>query len=221
MLNACRQLTALTNSVRKLTVTQPVEKHLIWKKLKYSKHGIYIPDTLLARHRKTGFDEKELHYRLKFIDEKNQIKTGERRMMRRREWKKRQLMNDQEFRTGIVTKVYTIKPKKPNSGNRKICKVRLLGGEPEEKTQYRLAYIPMENHNVTEHSRVLLYFHPKRDLIGIKLRVVRGVYDVNKKPGEGPKKNAPNHPSRRSEFCEKILSEWSPEPVPDIYRHKF
>ena len=34
---------------------------------------------LVAR---TGFDEKELHYRLKFIDEKNQIKTGERRMMR-------------------------------------------------------------------------------------------------------------------------------------------
>ncbi len=52
MLNACRQITALTNSVRKLTVTPPVEKHLIWKKLKYSKHGIYLPDTLLARHRK-------------------------------------------------------------------------------------------------------------------------------------------------------------------------
>ena len=72
------------------------------------------------------------------------------------------------------------------------------------------AYTPMENHNVTENSRVLVYFHPKRGLIGIKLRIVRCVYDINKKPGEGPKKNAPNHPARRSEFCEKILSEWSP-----------
>jgi len=45
-----------------------------------------------------------------------------------------------------------------------------------------VAYIPYENHNVTEHSRVYLYFHPKKDLVGIKLRVIRGVYDVSARP---------------------------------------
>ena len=35
---------------------------------------------------------------------------------------------------------------------------------------------------MTEHSRVLLYYHPKKDLIGIKLRVIRGAYDVSSKP---------------------------------------
>ena len=40
---------------------------------------------------------------------------------------------------------------------------------------YFSAYIPFEQHNITDHARVLLYWHPKKDLIGVKLRVLRGV----------------------------------------------
>ena len=41
-------------------------------------------------------------------------------------------MNDRGFITGVVLKVYTVKPKKPNSANRKVCKVRLANQWPKK-----------------------------------------------------------------------------------------
>jgi ribosomal protein S12 len=42
------------------------------------------------------------------------------------------MLNDREFITGVVLKVYTVKPQKPNSANRKVCKVRLLNQWPKK-----------------------------------------------------------------------------------------
>ena len=53
-------------------------------------------------------------------------------------------------RRGVCTRVYTTTPKKPNSGLRKVARVRLNWGIDVT------AYIPGEGHNLQEHSVVLL-----------------------------------------------------------------
>lgn len=73
---------------------------------------------------------------------------------------------------GVVTKVTTITPKKPNSALRKVARVRLSNGM--EVT----AYIPGEGHNIQEHSVVLIEGGGPKDLPGIRYHVVRGTLDV-------------------------------------------
>lgn len=73
---------------------------------------------------------------------------------------------------GVVTLVKTITPKKPNSGLRKVAKVRL--SNKQEVT----AYIPGIGHELAEHSIVLVRAGRVKDLVGIKYHVVRGKYDT-------------------------------------------
>lgn len=75
------------------------------------------------------------------------------------------------FKRGIVTRVGTMTPKKPNSALRKIAKVRLSNGM--EVT----AYIPGIGHNISEHAVVLLRGGRVKDLPGVRYHVVRGVLD--------------------------------------------
>jgi len=72
---------------------------------------------------------------------------------------------------GVCIRVYTRKPKKPNSALRKIAKVRLSNSTTV------LAYIPGEGHNLQEHSVVLLRGGKTKDLPGVKYKLTRGVYD--------------------------------------------
>ncbi len=72
---------------------------------------------------------------------------------------------------GICLKVYIIKPKKPNSALRKVCRVRLTSGY--EVT----AYIQGVGHTLQEHSAVLVRGGRVKDLPGIRYKVVRGVLD--------------------------------------------
>lgn len=72
---------------------------------------------------------------------------------------------------GICVRVYTTKPKKPNSALRKVARVRLSNGY--EVT----AYIPGEGHNLQEHSVVLIRGGRVKDLPGVRYHVIRGVYD--------------------------------------------
>lgn len=74
---------------------------------------------------------------------------------------------------GICVRVYTISPKKPNSANRKVAKVRLVTGK------FVIGYIPGECHNLQEHSIVLVQGGRTKDLPGVKYRFVRGVYDLH------------------------------------------
>ena len=72
---------------------------------------------------------------------------------------------------GVCVRVYTQTPKKPNSALRKVARVRLTSGK--EVT----AYIPGVDHNLQEHSTVLIRGGRVRDLPGVRYHIVRGVLD--------------------------------------------
>lgn len=73
---------------------------------------------------------------------------------------------------GVVTKVMILKPKKPNSAQRKVCRVRLSNGHNIS------AYIPGEGHNATEHSIVYVRGGRVQDLPGVKYHLIRGRGDL-------------------------------------------
>ena len=73
---------------------------------------------------------------------------------------------------GVCVQVKTMTPKKPNSALRKIARVRLSNGK--EVT----AYIPGEEHNLQEHSIVLVRGGRVRDLPGVRYHIVRGKLDT-------------------------------------------
>jgi small subunit ribosomal protein S12 len=73
---------------------------------------------------------------------------------------------------GVCVQVKTMTPKKPNSALRKIARVRLSNGQ--EVT----AYIPGEEHNLQEHSIVLVRGGRVRDLPGVRYHIVRGALDT-------------------------------------------
>jgi small subunit ribosomal protein S12 len=72
---------------------------------------------------------------------------------------------------GVCLIVRTQTPKKPNSALRKIARVRLTNGK--EVT----AYIPGIDHNLQEHSIVLVRGGRVRDLPGVRYHVIRGALD--------------------------------------------
>lgn len=75
-------------------------------------------------------------------------------------------------KSGVCIKVSTQSPKKPNSANRKVVRVKLSNGL--EIT----SYIPGEVHNLQEHSTVLVRNKRKKDLPGVNTEVIRGVKDL-------------------------------------------
>lgn len=75
------------------------------------------------------------------------------------------------FKRGVLTKVTTKTPKKPNSAIRKIARVRLTNGM--EVT----AYIPGIGHNLQEHSVVMIRGGRVKD-VGLRYTIVRGVLDA-------------------------------------------
>jgi len=95
------------------------------------------------------------------------------------------------FKRGMCLKVYTMTPKKPHSGLRKVAKVRLTNG------QEITAYIPGEGHNLQEHSIVLVRGARIKDLPGVSYRVVRGVHDAG--GVEGRKQQRSKYGTKRKE----------------------
>lgn len=75
---------------------------------------------------------------------------------------------------GIVTKLFTMTPKKPNSALRKVAKVR-LGNYYNNKEV--LAYIVGEKHSLAVHNTVLIRPGNTQDLPGVKFKVIRGARD--------------------------------------------
>ena len=76
-------------------------------------------------------------------------------------------------RRGVCLQVKTQTPKKPNSALRKVTRVRLTNGR--EVT----AYIPGVDHNLQEHSIVLVRGGRVRDLPGVRYHIVRGALDCS------------------------------------------
>lgn len=75
-------------------------------------------------------------------------------------------------RRGVCTRIYVVKPKKPNSAFRKVARVRLTNGAQV------VAFIPGEGHNLGEHSVVLVRGGGPPDLPGVKHSVIRGTADA-------------------------------------------
>ena len=86
--------------------------------------------------------------------------------------KKNKDLEQSPARRGVCVQVKTMTPKKPNSALRKIARVRLSNGK--EVT----AYIPGEEHNLQEHSIVLVRGGRVRDLPGVRYHIVRGALDT-------------------------------------------
>jgi small subunit ribosomal protein S12 len=84
----------------------------------------------------------------------------------------RQPLGGKPMAKGIVLKVLIKKPKKPNSANRKCVLLRLSTGRE------MVAYIPGEGHNLQEHNVVLARCGRTNDLPGVKIKCVRGKYDL-------------------------------------------
>lgn len=83
-----------------------------------------------------------------------------------------QPLDGKPFAKGVILKTLIKKPKKPNSANRKCVLVRLSTGKE------MVAYIPGEGHNLQEHNIVLVRCGRLQDVPGVKLKCVRGKYDL-------------------------------------------
>lgn len=69
-------------------------------------------------------------------------------------------------------KVDIVGPKKPNSGRRKVARVRLSTGK------IVTCYIPGEGHNIQQHSVVLVRGGRSQDCPGVRYHLVRGALDL-------------------------------------------
>ena len=88
---------------------------------------------------------------------------------------------------GLITKLFTMTPKKPNSALRKVAKI-LIKGQIEV-----LAYIPGEKHTLALHNTVLIIPGKTKDLPGVRYKVIRGALDCK----------APLRSSSRSKYGTK------------------
>jgi small subunit ribosomal protein S12 len=81
------------------------------------------------------------------------------------------LMNPQK--KGVCLKILTLSPKKPNSANRKVAKIKVL-----ETGKILTVKIPGEKHSLQQHSFILVHGGRVKDLIGINLKAIRGKFDL-------------------------------------------
>ncbi len=113
------------------------------------------------------------------------VRKGRRKVIRKS--KVRDLERSPQ-RRGVCLIVKTQTPKKPNSALRKVTRVRLTNGK--EVT----AYIGGIDHNLQEHSIVLVRGGRVRDLPGVRYHVVRGALDCA--GVQGDKDGRPRNRSR-------------------------
>lgn len=83
---------------------------------------------------------------------------------------------------GIIVKLYTMTPKKPNSAIRKVARVQFTYSNPKSPgfgrvTRSVVAYIPGEKHKLTLHNLVLVRPGKTQDLPGIKYKIIKGALD--------------------------------------------
>jgi small subunit ribosomal protein S12 len=103
----------------------------------------------------------------------NQLIRNPRNRTRNQETGSAPALKNNPFKKGIVQRVFTRKPKKPNSALRKLAKVKLSNGA------FIDAYIMGEGHNLQEHAVVLVRGGRVPDLPGVRYKLVRGKYDLS------------------------------------------
>lgn len=103
----------------------------------------------------------------------NQVRKGKQGFPEKPYISKAPHLKTNPFKKGVVLRVMIVKPKKPNSAQRKCCRVRLTNGNVIS------CLIPGEGHNLQEHHVVLVRGGRVQDLPGVKYRLVRGAYDLS------------------------------------------
>ena len=78
-------------------------------------------------------------------------------------------------RKGICIKIRIVKPKKPNSAQRKISRTK------STKKRSILAYIPGQGHSLKSFFSVMIQGGRANDLPGVRFSLMRGKYDFNAK----------------------------------------
>ncbi|KAJ5558256.1 hypothetical protein N7535_008470 [Penicillium sp. DV-2018c] len=101
----------------------------------------------------------------------NQVRRGIRTGQKARRGGSPALKNTPGLK-GVCLKTGITKPKKPNSGERKVARVRLSSGK------VITAYIPGEGHNIQQHSVVQVRGGRAQDCPGVKYTLVRGAMDL-------------------------------------------
>jgi len=120
----------------------------------------------------------------------NQVVKGIRKKKKRKNFVP--LLEQSPYKRGVCVKVFTTKPKKPNSAIRKVARVKLVTG------RLVTVAIPGLGHSLQEHSVVLIRGGRANDLPGVRYKMVRGKYSFkspevelrsNKRSKYGIKKN--------------------------------
>ncbi|KAJ5246703.1 37S ribosomal protein S12 [Penicillium chermesinum] len=101
----------------------------------------------------------------------NQVRRGCRKGQRARRARS-PAIKDHPAMKGVCVRTGITKPKKPNSGERKIARVRLSSGKVVT------AIIPGEGHNIQQHSVVQVRGGRAQDCPGVKYTLVRGAMDL-------------------------------------------
>lgn len=91
----------------------------------------------------------------------------------KRRGQRRPLLGQSPQRRGVCMKVLTMKPKKPNSAIRKICKVTTWG------KRLATVYIPGIGHNIQKYSEVLYIGGRAKDLPGVHYTLLKGKLDFS------------------------------------------
>jgi small subunit ribosomal protein S12 len=73
----------------------------------------------------------------------------------------------------VCLKLLTLSPKKPNSANRKVARVKMI-----QSGKFLTVRIVGEKHNLQQHSFILIKGGRTKDLIGINFKAIRGKYDL-------------------------------------------
>lgn len=100
----------------------------------------------------------------------NQI-ANKPRIRKRKKNLKKALMHCPQKR-GVCIKLLTRSPKKPNSAQRRVARIRLSN----KRVIY--AHIPGEGHNLSPFSVVLVRGGNVKDLPGVRYKTIRGVKDL-------------------------------------------
>ena len=84
---------------------------------------------------------------------------------------------------GTVQKVFIQAPKKPNSAKRKVARVKL--------TSHKIVtcHLPGIGHNLQQHSVVLVRGGRCQDLIGVRYKPIRGLFDFAPVKGRKTRKS--------------------------------
>ncbi|GME75720.1 unnamed protein product [[Candida] boidinii] len=103
----------------------------------------------------------------------NQTQRGRGKITKKEKATKSPDLDKCPIKKGVIVRVMILKPKKPNSAQRKAARVRLTNGKVVS------AYIPGIGHNAQEHSVVYVRGGRSQDLPGVKYHLIRGALDLS------------------------------------------